>query len=166
MPTAIAYPDTTGFRASSDSAILKVAGIEITGFVEVKGSRKRERVIVQGPNADPLGKTRGKNTYSLTLSLYAAEMYLLVYALQNGYNGSGTSYGDTMFRVEVTITEQGYDTQTWDFRGCTLDGQELTVTASSADPLKVETIEFTPLKLYINGIDDNAKPLTGVPSVG
>lgn len=162
MPVTIAYPNTTGFRASSNSAILKVNGIEFVGFTEVKGGRKRERTMVQGANADDIGKTRGKNKYTLTIGVYIAEWKAFFLDPANFGNG----YGDQMFRVEVTLTENGYDTQTWDFRGCTNDGGELGVNTSNSDPLKVESIELSPLKMYINGIDDNANPLGGPPAIG
>lgn len=160
MPTAISYPDTSGFRASSNSSIVKVAGNEFVGFTEVKGSRKRERVLVPGANADDIGKTRGKNKYSLTLGVYVAEWKAFF------LDTFGSGYGDQQFQVEVTITENGYDTQTYLFTGCTNDGGELTVNTSNSDPLKVESIEFSPLKMYINGIDDNGQPLGGPPAIG
>lgn len=160
MPIPIAYPNTTSFRASSNSAIVKIFGNEFVGFVEVKGGRKRERQMVQGANADPIGKTRGKNTYTLSLSVYAAEWKAFVLDVL------GNGYGDQMGRVEITVTENGYDTQTWDFRGCTIDGGELTVTTSSSDALKVESIEFSPTKMLVNNIDDNAVPLGGPPAIG
>ena len=160
MPIPIAYPDTTGFRASPVDAIVKVNGNEFVGFAEVKGSRKRERVLVKGANADPIGKTRGMNTYALTMSVYAAEWKAFF------TDTFGAGYGDAQFRVEITITAQGYDTQTWDFRGCTTDGSEMTVSTGGADPLKVESIEFNPTKMYFNGVDDNALPLGGPPAIG
>lgn len=160
MPTPIAYPDTTGFRASSNSAILKIFGNEFVGYTEVKGGRKRERAMVPGANADDIGKTRGKNKYTLTIAVYVAEWKAFVLDVL------GNGYGDRQGRVEITITEQGYDTQTWDFRGCTIDGGELGVNTSNSDPLKVESIELSPLKMYVNGIDDNARPLGGPPAIG
>lgn len=160
MPIPIAYPNTTGFRASSNSAIVKVAGNEFVGFTEVKGGRKRERAIVTVANADPGGKTRGKNTYTLTMGVYIAEWKAFM------LDTFGQGYGDVAFRVEITITENGYDTQTWEFRGCTNDGGELGVNTSNSDPLKVESIEFSPLKMLINEIDDNANPLGGPPAIG
>lgn len=160
MPIPIAYPDTTGFRASSSSSIVKVNGNEFVGYVEVKGGRKRERQLVPGANADDIGKTRGKNKYTLTMSVYIAEWYAFLLST------FGAGYGDVSFPVEITVTEQGYDTQTWRFDGCTNDGGELSVNTSNADPLKVESIELSPIKMLINGIDDNARPLGGPPAIG
>lgn len=162
MPIPITYPDFSGFRASSNSSIVKVNGNEFVGFVEVKGGRKRDRKIVPGANADPIGKTRGKNNYSLTMSVYIAEWKAFFLDPSN----FGAGYGDVSYPVEIVVTENGYDTQTYRFDGCTTDGAELTVNVDNSDPLKIETIEFNPLKMTINGIDDNATPLGGPPSIG
>lgn len=160
MPTPISYPDTTGFRADSSSAIVKLDRQEFAGWIEVKGSRKRTRGDVPGANADPLGKTRGKNKYELTLSVYVAEFKAFI------LDHFGPGYGDIQFNVEVTITENGYDTQTYLSLGCTIDGAEFSASASSSDPLKIENIEFSPTKIIFNGVDDNARPLTGQVAIG
>jgi hypothetical protein len=160
MPTPISYADTTGFRASSVDSILKIAGNEFVGYAEAKGGRKRERAMVPGANADDIGKTRGRNKYSLSISVYIAEFKAFL------LDTFGNGYGDVMFSVEITVTAQGYDTQTYLFTGCTYDGGELSVSTSSNDALKIESAEFSPLKMTVNGIDDNAKPLGGPPAIG
>jgi hypothetical protein len=162
MTTPIAYPDTNGFRASPVSAVVKVNGNEFVGFKEITGSRKRERGMVTGANADPIGKTRGMNKYALSMSVYLAEWKAFLLDPSNFGNG----YGDVPYPVEITVTENGYDTQTWRFEGCTTDGNELKVSTSGTDALAVESIDFNPLKLYINNLDDNAQPLGGAPAIG
>lgn len=159
MPTPIRYPDTTGFRAGWQSLILKVDGQEFLGYVACSGERTRERVLVYGTNADPIGKTRGKNTYKASVGVYLAEFNSFM--IQH----FGAGWGDQQFTFEVTITENGYDTQTVRCMGCTVDVAKFDW-SEGADPLKVEGIELNPVKIIWNGIDDNANPLRGSPALG
>lgn len=159
MATPLRYPDLIGFRAGFNSLIFKLDGQEFPGFVEGKIGRKRERGMVPGANADPLGKTRGKNTYECSITIYVAEF--LAFVIQH----FGAGYGDRIFTVEVTITENGYDTQTHVAQGCTIDTALLSF-SEGTDPLKMDSIDFTPTKVLINGVDDNARPLRGAVAVG
>lgn len=160
MPIPIAYPDTSGYRAASQSCILKVAGNEFIGWVSVKWSRERKRASVMGANASPIGKTRGNNEFKLTISVYVAEWkaYFI--------DGPGAGYGDIPFSVELTITENGYDTQTRRWDGCTNDKEEGSAETSSVDPLKIESIELSPTAYFFNQLDDSAQPLGGPPQIG
>ena len=66
MPIPIPYPQTTGFREGFQSVVWKINRNNIGfGFKTVEGGVKRDRGIVWGANSEPLGKTRGKSTYTL-----------------------------------------------------------------------------------------------------
>lgn len=163
MTTPIKYPDTVGFRAGFNSTIVKfvsnVVGVhEFTGYKEGKLSRKRERGVVKGANADPLGKTRGSNSYEASLTVYVAEFKAFVLDV------FGPGYGDSQFVLEVTITENGYDTQTHYARGCTFDNTEFAF-ADGNDALTM-ALDFGPTKILFGGIDDNERPLRGSPAIG
>lgn len=158
MPTTISYPDTVGFRAGFNSTIVKLAGQEFVGYKEGKLSRKRSRGIVKGANADPLGKTRGSNEYEASLTVFTAEFKAFV------LDTFGPGYGDVQFTLEVTITENGYDTQTHYARGCTIDTTEFAF-AEGTDALTMQ-MDFTPTKVLFGGVDDNERPLQGAVSIG
>lgn len=163
MATPIRYPDTTGFRAGFQSTIVKFVSAthgvhEFVGFTEVSMEQNRERALVYGANADPIGKTRGKNTPSAKLTVYLAEFKQFV------LDAFGPGYADVMFTLEATVTENGYDTQTHYARGCTVDKKSFT-TSEGTDPIKVE-LELSPVKVLLNGVDDNARPLTAQPAIG
>jgi hypothetical protein len=159
MPTPIRYPDTTGFRAGWQSLILKVDGQEFVGFVACEGERARERALVFGTNADPIGKTRGKNTYKASIGVYVAEFKQFM------VDHFGPGYGDRSFTFQMTIAENGYDVQTVICYGCTLDKTTFSFSEGS-DPLKVEGIDLNPVKIVWDGVDDNARPLGAQPSIG
>lgn len=164
MATPIRYPDTVGFRAGFQSCIVKfvvpsTGGVhEFVGFKEGKMSRKRERGAVYGANADQIGKTRGKNTYEASLVVYVAEFKQFVLDV------FGPGYGDVQFTFEVTITENGYDTQTHYARGCTIDETEFSF-SEGTDAL-TKSLSFSPTKVLFGGVDDNARPLTAQPAIG
>ena len=159
MPTPLRYPDTTGFRAGFSSVILKVNRQEFVGFTAVSGERTRERVLVYGANADPIGKTRGKNTYRMSCGMYVAEFN--AFMVQH----FGPGWGDRPFATDVIINENGYDTIHVRGLGCTVDVAKFDF-SEGADPLKFEGIEFNPVKILWNGIDDNARPLSASPAIG
>jgi hypothetical protein len=159
MPTPIRYPDTTGFRASFPSTTLKINNQEFLGFVAVSGERTRERVLVYGANADPIGKTRGKNTYKASIGVYLAEFWAFM------VSQFGPGWGDAPFSAQVIVNENGYDTIEFRLVGCTIDVAKYDW-SESADPLKIEGIELNPIKILINDTDDNAIPLRGAPALG
>lgn len=159
MPTPIAYPDTTGFRAGWQSLILKVDNQEFLGYAACEAERARERALVFGTNADPIGKTRGKNTYKASIGVYVAEFKTFM------VDHFGPGYGDRTFTFQMTITENGYDTQTVICYGCTIDKTTFSFSEGS-DPLKVEGIDLNPVKIVWDGVNDNARPLGRQPSIG
>lgn len=152
MPIPIRYPDLTGNRAGFSSLIFKIAGEEFVGFVAVSAERTRERVLVYGANADPIGKTRGKNTYKASIGLYLAEFDFFM------IQRFGAGWGDVPFGAEVIATENGYDTQHVLLQGCTVDVAKFDW-SESADPLKIEGVELNPIKVTWNGKNDNRRPL-------
>jgi hypothetical protein len=158
MPTPIRYPDTTSFRADFHSSIAKIDGQQFPGYKECKLSRKRERGVVKGANADPLGKTRGSNTYEASITVFAAEFKIFV------LDHFGAGYADKTFTFEVALTEGGYDTQVHYALGCTIDSSELSI--SEGNDAVTLTIDMSPVKILFNGTDDNAAPLAGAPSIG
>lgn len=158
MPTPIQYPDITGFRAGFNSTTVKIDGQEFTGYKEFKLSRKRERGVVKGANADPLGKTRGSNTYEASITVYAAEFKAFF------LDHFGPGYGDKPFTFEANITENGYDTQTHFAFGCTVDETEVS-SAEGNDAIAVP-INLNPVKILFDGEDDNIRPLAAAPDIG
>lgn len=153
MPIPIAYPDTTGFRAGFQSVVLKIDNQEFVGFKSVEGERTRDRPKVYGANADPIGKVRGKNDYKFKVTVYVAEFKAFV------TDHFGAGYGDKVFSCQVDITENGYDTQTHQILGCTIDSSVFSF-GEGTDPLTFD-IEFNPTKIIFNKTDDNARPLGG-----
>lgn len=153
MPTALAYPDFNGFRAGFQSVVLKIDKQEFVGFKSVEGERTRERTKVYGANADPIGKTRGKNDYKFTVEVYVAEFKTFM------TDHFGAGYGDVQFSCEVDITENGYDTQTYQILGCTVDSSQFSF-SEGTDAL-TQKVEFNPTKIVFNKVDDNARPLGG-----
>lgn len=158
MPTPIAYPDITGYRAGFQSTVVKVDGQEFVGFKEIKLSRKRERGVVKGANADPIGKTRGSNSYEASITVYVAEFK----AFMTDHFGAG--YGDRSFTFDVFITENGYDTQHHRALGCTIDETEIS-SSDGTDAIAVP-VNLAPIKVIFNNTDDNARPLRAAPAIG
>ncbi len=156
MATPIPYAIINGARASFTSLVYKIDGQEFAGFKSVTMNRKRERGTAYGANPDPLGKTRGKNSYEHKLEPYVAEWKAFL------LDHFGAGYGDRFFTCELTITENGFDTQTHLAQGCTIDSSELSF-SEGTDALSVP-VDFSPVKILFNGIDDNATPLQGAPA--
>lgn len=153
MPPPIQYPLINGVRHSFASIGLKIQGQEFIGFKSIEYSRTRERGFVQGNHPDPLGKTRGKNTYKGSVELYLAEWNAFQKQL-------GPGYGDVFFPVTVSYSENGFDTITDLINGCTIDSTE-GGGSEGTDPT-TRKFDLSPLKILFDGIDDLETPLTGV----
>ena len=153
MPPPIQYPNVNGVRHSFASIELKLAGQVFIGFKSIEYTRTRERGIVQGNHPDPLGKTRGKNTYKGSVELYLAEWNVFQKQL-------GAGYGDKLFSLLVTYGENGFDTITDEINGCSMDSTE-GGGSEGTDP-STRKFDLSPLKILFDGIDDVAVPLTGV----
>lgn len=155
--TPIQYPLVNGARHSFVSIELSINGQIYVGFKEINYSRTRSRTVVMGNNADPIGKTRGTNEYKCDASLYLAEFNALTLdSLGGTTNGS---YGDFFFTIFVTYSENGFDTIVDTIAGNTLDTTDAS-NSQGNDPT-VRKVEFNPLKILFNGVDDNAFPLVG-----
>lgn len=150
---SLAYPLVNGCRHSFSSVELNLAGLIFVGFTAINYTRTRSRTMVYGPHPDPIGKTRGKNEYKADCELYFAEFNLFKSTL-------GPGYGDIPFSVQVTYTENGFDTIIDTILGCTLDSTEAS-NAEGTDPTK-RKFEMNPIKILFNNEDDLTTPLVGV----
>jgi hypothetical protein len=153
MPPPIQYPLINGVRHDFSSVEAKLAGLVFIGVKSIDYSRTRERGMVQGNHPDPMGKTRGKNTYKATVEVYIAEWNAFQKQL-------GPGYGDVFFPFLVTYVENGFDTICDEIQGCTMDSTEASM-STGTDPL-TRKFELNPLKILFDGIDDLTTPLVGV----
>jgi hypothetical protein len=159
MPTVatIPYPMTNGARQSFVSIEVKLNGQIFVGIPKIDYKRTRERTVITGTNADPLGKTRGENKYEGSCDIYLAEFNQFMVSTMGG-----AGYGDVFFNVDVTYSENGLDVIHDTLIGCTIDSTEASNSKGSEGSLR--TVNLSPLKVLFNGIDDNSSPLQGVQS--
>ena len=166
MTTPIAYPLLNGVRQSFVSteitfqqpAIGATQGgqslnLALRGYTSMKYGRVRSRTKVWGNHPDPIGKTRGKNDYTGEFKYLLAEVVLIRAALQS----LGGGYGDVMFNVHITHSENGFDTHVIDILGCTFDKDEISL-AEGTEASAID-LDFNPLKVKYDGVDDNTIPL-------
>ena len=154
--TTIPYPMVDGARVAFVSMEAKLKGQIFVGITKLDYSRKRNREILKGTNADPIGKTRGDNDYACTGELYLAEFNQFIHQVLGG-----DGYGDVFFPIDVTYSENGFDTIHDQIIGCTVDE---TKRANAKGPAGTTTeVDFAPLKIKFDGLDDNGNPLQGVP---
>jgi hypothetical protein len=155
MPAAspLAYPTVNGVRHSFASIELKIGTLIFVGFKSINYSRTRSRTLVRGNSPDPLGKTRGDNEYSADCELYLAEWNLLMQTL-------GKGYGDVLFPINVTYSENGFDTITDNLIGCTIDSTE--ASQSQGNDALTRKFNLMPLKILFGQTEDLASPLVGV----
>ena len=172
MSTPISYPDINGVRQSFVSSEIKFAqpaiggsvggatlSLNLRGYKAADYGRKRTRGELRGNHPDPLGKTRGSNAYTGKFTYALAEALAIRNALQ-ALAGGSSGYGDVFFSVIVTHSETGFDTQTDSVLGCTLDDDQIKL-AEGVEATMVE-LDFSPLKVLINGVDDVTNPLTPI----
>lgn len=172
MPNPIPTPLLNGARQSfvstqitfTNGAIGATAGgaamqLALRGYTSAKYGRTRTRTKLWGNHPDPLAKTKGKNDYEFTAKYYLAEVIAIRAALQAL---AGQGYGDVFFNVVITHSENGFDTQTDTIQGCTFDKDVLDL-AEGTEATQVE-LDFSPLKVLMNGVDDLATPLQPVQS--
>jgi hypothetical protein len=153
---SIPYPIINGVRHDFTSTVLKIDEQEFQGYRKVTHNRKRDRTKVYGNNPDPLGKTRGKNDYEFKVTVLLAEFKAFI----TDYFESG--YGDAVFSCQLSYIENGFDSQDVLAIGCTIDESSFDH-SEGTDALEVE-IDFSPIKIIYNGVDDNATPLVGAPA--
>lgn len=158
MATPLSYPQINGCRHSWASIELKL-GAQIYYCTAINYSRKRDRTMVAVNHPDPVGKTRGKNTYSCDVELLLAEFGLFKAALTAIAGGPG--YGDVPFTIIVTYGESQLDTVTDTILGCTMDSTEAS-NSEGTDPTK-RKFDCAPLKILFDGVDDLASPLVAPP---
>ena len=115
--------------------------------------------MLRGNHPDPLGKTRGSNEYSCKATYALAEVLAIRNALQ-ALAGGSSGYGDVFFGMIITHSETGFDTQTDSILGCTLDDDQIKL-AEGVEATFVE-LDFQPLKILINGVDDVVNPLAPI----
>lgn len=153
MASIIPYPIINGARQSFASVELNFSGTVFTGFKAITYKRTRTRAKLHGNNADPIGKTVGVNEYTAEAEIYLAEYNFFQAQL-------GPGYGDVFFTTYVTYTTNGFDTIQDTIVGCTIDEVDSNA-QQGPDPL-VRKIVLNPLKIYFNGVDDNATPLLSI----
>jgi hypothetical protein len=167
--TAISYPLVNGARHSFVSTEVRFTqpavgstqtgaalALALRGYKSINYNRTRSRTMVRGNHPDPLGKTRGTNEYKADCEFFLAEFNAIQAALQAL---AGQGYGDVFFDVVVTYSENGFDTITDTIIGCTLDTTE--ASNSEGTEATMRKMEFNPLKVLFNGLDDVPNPLQG-----
>lgn len=154
MSTPIQYPLVNGVRHSYSSIELTLNGQIYKGFKSINYDRVRGRSMARGNSPDPLGKTRGDNEYSADCELFLAEFNLLISKL-------GAGYGDKLFTVTVTYSENGFDTIEDVLLGCSVDSS--TASQGQGPDALSRKVTLNPVKIKFSGLDDLGSPLTGVP---
>ena len=158
MTTPLSYPLTAGTRHSFVSIEIKIAGI-IIPVKSINYSRKRSRGVVRGNHPDPIAKTRGNNEYAADGELYTAEWMLLKQTLKEfgAQQNPPVAYGDVLFPVYVSWSENGFETFTDEIQGCTMDSTESS--NSQGEDASVRKIDLSPLKVLFADDDDVTVPL-------
>jgi hypothetical protein len=156
MTSPILYPLTNGARHSFVSIELKLFGLIYIGFKSINYARKRNRTMVYGNHPDPIGKTRGTNDYSCDAEVYLAE-WNQFQAQAQAAKGGDVGYGDQLGTILVTYNANGFDVIQDTILGCSIDTTDVSQSQGN-DPL-VRKIDFAPLKILYNGIDDVETPL-------
>jgi hypothetical protein len=138
---------------------MAIAGLEFTGgFKSIKYSRKRNREMVRSNNPDPVGKTLGENEYACTAEVYLAWWFATLNTIQSQL---GTGYGDQFFDIKVSYNANGFTPFQDVILGCTFDSTE--GDNSQGTGALTRTIDFAPLKILFNSVDDLANPLQASP---
>jgi len=138
------------------SVVFYIAGIrcgEDSGIQEISWGQKRTRTAVRGMGRSrrPAAKTGGNyecNPVKLTC-LTDAQRAIIEQIAQQAQDG--VSYGDVDdFAMSLQLVEDGLDTVTYDWQGCSIDEEEGSASESSADPLKAP-LTIQPLTMTTNG---------------
>lgn len=166
MATPISYPLVNGYRQSFVSTEVTFAQpglggsgagaalqLALRGYKSIKYTRKRARTVVRGNHPDPLGKTRGENEYTCEVEYLLSEYQAIQAAIQALQAG----YGDVAFSLIITHAEPGSDPTTDTIIGCTIDSTEND--SAQGTEATMRKMDFAPLKILFNGIDDVQVPL-------
>lgn len=156
MADELTYPLVTGARhgfasLSADFKLPSGQTLTFRGWKSLNYSRTRDRGIVRGNHPDPLGKTRGENSYDADCEVYLAEFDALKEAL-------GPGYGDVAFTLLVHFVEGGFTGTQDEILGCTFDSTE--ASHSQGTDALTRKFKLSPLKILFDGVDDLAIPLT------
>lgn len=172
LQSPLGYPLINGFRPSWASAEFK---FNLTGsgaapnysIQSVDYKATRERRITYGTNVNPLGKTRGKITYTGKIKMLLAEFNSLIAQLASLDPSGNQGYGDVFFSLHISWTDPlpnpatGIGSLTEDvLMGCTIDSVEQS-SSEGAEDIVVES-ELSPLLILRNGLPMSAQPL-GAP---
>ena len=152
MP-GIAYPMINGAAFSYASIELNCDGQLFTAFESIDYGRKRTRDEIRGNHPDPLSKTIGENKYTASASIEVAEWYMFL-------NQLGPGYGDYFFTITVTGNSPILGVFQDVIKGCTID--EVTAQLKRGASGLYKKIDFAPLKILEDGVDDCAVPLVGL----
>jgi hypothetical protein len=144
-----------GLRHDWSSVEPKINGQILQGIKSINYTSARDAGYVRGISPDPIGQTRGTNTFTADCEVYLAEWNLLL-------NQLGDGWGDSFFNIQVSYAEIGFDQITDLLIGCRLIGVDASQ-SQSADPLS-RKLTFLPTKIYYQGFDDLATPLTAPPT--
>lgn len=153
----IPYALVNGARFAPVSCEIRLAfpaaglSLIVIGYKSIVYNRKRSRAYAKGQSVDPLGKTRGSNTYQASFEVHLPEYNALLSQLGDGY-------GDVFFNISCTYNESPLTVVTDQILGCTFDSTEANVDQTSDDPL-YRMIELSPVKIKFRGLDDAAVPL-------
>src|SRR5579859_3969276 len=150
----IQVPLINGVLYSFGHTLLRIASLEFTGgFTEINYERTRNREMGYSNNPDPVGKTLGENAYTANAVLYLAWWDALQRKL-------GPGYGDVPFQLLVGYSADGLTFIQDVIEGATLDSLKAD-NKRSPSPL-MRSVDFNPLKIRFNGIDDLKTPLQAV----
>lgn len=155
----ISVPLYNGFIRSFAHVRLEIAGMQFSGgFKSIMRKRARTREQARSNNADPVAKTVGENKYECKAEMYLDWYYNLIATIDNTL---GVGYADQPFTIYISYVGTNLVPYTDQVLGCTFDideGDDKQGTAAL-----VRTVDFTPLKILFNGLDDNADPLVAPP---
>jgi hypothetical protein len=152
----VAVPIINGVGWSFGHIKGRIADVEFTGgFKSIKYSRKRTREKAMSNHPDPVFKTLGENAYDCSAEVYLEWWRATINQIQSQL---GAGYGDQFFTVYVSYgPARGFDIITDTILGCTFDSTEAD-NSQGPGPL-TRVIDFQPMKILYNGLDDLEVPL-------
>jgi hypothetical protein len=154
MPTPIQYPLVNGIRHSFASIEAKLDGQLYIGFKSINYEAALEPGVIKGTHPDPLGDTLGDATYSADFEMWLAEWNLFQAALGNGYMVR-------RFQITVTYVTAGFDTIV-DLINLVRIKKVAAANTQGPEGLSRKVDLYTG-KVLLNGIDNLAIPLQGIP---
>jgi hypothetical protein len=151
-------PVTSGFVPSFANVRLNAAGMDFSGgFAELKYDVKVVGEQVESNNMDPVGETIGTAKYTASGKFY--RLWLINFIAQIT-NQLGPGWAAQPFNVYVGIVADlsiGQVTQTDTLLSCKL--RSLALAGQKGNSALTGDIDLSPLKILINGVDNNPCPL-------